>query len=85
MTLDSLLVSRDMDVVRVLRATLEKLAINVEVSPGAHAGGESLTRSKFDAVIVDGAGHCHRPPQYPMSLQPVYWDTPPTDRPIWPG
>ena len=53
MILDSLLVSRDMDVVRVLRATLEKLAINVEVTPAARAGGESLSKSKFDAVIVD--------------------------------
>lgn len=53
MTLDSLLVSRDLDVVRVLRSTLEKLAINVEVTPGARAGGESLCKSKFDAVIVD--------------------------------
>jgi len=53
MTLDSLLVSRDTDVVRVLRTTLEKLSIAVEVSPGAKPGGEMLSRAKFDAVIVD--------------------------------
>jgi hypothetical protein len=40
---------------------------------------------QFDAVIVDGAGHCHRPPQYPVSLQPIYWDPPPTEKPIWPS
>jgi CheY-like chemotaxis protein len=53
MTLDSLLVSRDSDVVRVLQTTLEKLSINVEVSAGARTGNETLSKAKFDAIIVD--------------------------------
>ena len=53
MNLESLLVSRDVEVVRVLRPTLEKLQIEVEVSNAAKSGSEALTSSKFDAVIVD--------------------------------
>jgi CheY-like chemotaxis protein len=53
MTLESLLVCRDSDVVRVLRPTLEKLSIEVEVSAAARSGAEILTSAKFDAVIVD--------------------------------
>jgi CheY-like chemotaxis protein len=53
MNLESLLVCRDADVVRVLRPTLEKLAIDVEVSAAARSGAEILTSAKFDAVIVD--------------------------------
>ena len=53
MNLESLLVCRDADVVRVLRPTLEKLAIEVEVSAAARSGAEILTSAKFDAVIVD--------------------------------
>jgi CheY-like chemotaxis protein len=53
MTLDSLLVSRDSDVVRVLQTTLDKLSIAIEVSAGARSGGETLAKSKYDAVIVD--------------------------------
>ena len=53
MNLESLLVSRDEDVVRVLRPTLEKLPIEVEVSNAAKSGSEALTSAKFDAVIVD--------------------------------
>ena len=53
MNLESLLVCRDADVVRVLRPTLEKLAIEVEVSAAARSGAEILSSAKFDAVIVD--------------------------------
>jgi CheY-like chemotaxis protein len=53
MVLESLLVSRDPEVVRVLRPTLEKLAIDVEVCRGARSGNEILLAEKYDAVIVD--------------------------------
>jgi CheY-like chemotaxis protein len=53
MNLESLLVCRDKEVVRVLRPTLEKLSIDVEVSAAAKSGAEILTSAKFDAVIVD--------------------------------
>jgi CheY-like chemotaxis protein len=53
MLLESLLVSRDPEVIRVLRPTLEKLAIEVEVCRGARSGHEILLAEKFDAVIVD--------------------------------
>jgi DNA-binding response OmpR family regulator len=53
MALESLLLSRDVDVVRILRPTLEKLAIEVEVCQEAAKAGEILLAEKFDAVIVD--------------------------------
>jgi CheY-like chemotaxis protein len=53
MQLDSLLLSRDVDLVRVLRPTLEKLAIEVEVCQDARAATSVLVSEKFDAVIVD--------------------------------
>jgi DNA-binding response OmpR family regulator len=53
MNLESLLVSRDAEVVRVLRPTLEKLQIEVAVSNAAKTGADVLNSSKFDAVIVD--------------------------------
>jgi CheY-like chemotaxis protein len=53
MNLESLLVCRDAEVVRVLRPTLEKLSIEVEVSAAARSGAEVLSSAKFDAVIVD--------------------------------
>ena len=53
MHLESLLVCRDAEVVRVLRPTLEKLSIDVAVSAAAKSGSEVLTSAKFDAVIVD--------------------------------
>ena len=53
MHLESLLVCRDSEVVRVLRPTLEKLSIDVAVSAAAKSGSEVLTSAKFDAVIVD--------------------------------
>jgi CheY-like chemotaxis protein len=53
MELESLLLSRDPQVIRVLRPTLEKLSIDVEVCRGARSGSEILSSEKFDAVIVD--------------------------------
>ncbi len=44
---------RDAEVVRVLRPTLEKLSIEVEVSAAARSGAEILSSAKFDAVIID--------------------------------
>jgi DNA-binding response OmpR family regulator len=53
MTLESLLLSQDAEVVRVLRPTLEKLSIEVEVCQEAKKASEILIAEKFDAVIVD--------------------------------
>lgn len=53
MPLESLLLSRDPQVIRVLRPTLEKLAVEVEVCRGARSGNEILCSEKFDAIIVD--------------------------------
>jgi CheY-like chemotaxis protein len=51
--LESLLVSHDVDLVRTLCPTLEKLSIQVEVCQEAKRAGEILSEEKFDAVIVD--------------------------------
>jgi CheY-like chemotaxis protein len=53
MALESLLLSQDAEVLRVLRPTLEKLSIEVEVCQEAKAASEILISEKFDAVIVD--------------------------------
>ena len=53
MTLDSLLLSHDPDLVRVIRPTLEKLSIDVEICHEARAAADILISEKFDAVIVD--------------------------------
>lgn len=53
MTLESLLLSQDPELVRVVRPTLEKLSIDLEVCQDARAGSDILISSKFDAVIVD--------------------------------
>jgi CheY-like chemotaxis protein len=53
MTLESLLLSQDPELLRVIRPTLEKLAIDVEVCHDARAGSDILISDKFDAVIVD--------------------------------
>jgi CheY-like chemotaxis protein len=53
MALESLILSGDADVVRVLRPTLEKLSIEVEVCNEAKQAGEILISEKFDAVIID--------------------------------
>jgi DNA-binding response OmpR family regulator len=53
MTLDSLLLSQDPDLVRVIRPTLEKLSIDVEICHEARAAADILISEKFDAVLVD--------------------------------
>jgi CheY-like chemotaxis protein len=53
MTLDSLLLSQDADLVRIVRPTLEKLSIDVEICHEARAAADILISEKFDAVIVD--------------------------------
>jgi len=53
MALESLLLSRDPQVIRIIQPALEKLAIEVEVCEGAGSGTEILFSEKFDAVIVD--------------------------------
>jgi c-di-GMP-binding flagellar brake protein YcgR len=53
MNLDSLLLTRDQQVIGVLRPALEKLSIDVEICRGARSGNEILVSEKFDAVIVD--------------------------------
>jgi DNA-binding response OmpR family regulator len=51
--LESLLLSRDVEVFRVLRPTLEKLSIELEICQEAKKASEILISEKFDAVIVD--------------------------------
>lgn len=53
MPLESLLLSRDPEVIRVLQPALEKLSIDVEVCRGIGSGHEILRTEKFDAIIVD--------------------------------
>ena len=53
MNLDSLLISRDSGLLGVLRPTLEKISVNVEVCPEIRRGKDLLAKRKFDAVIID--------------------------------
>jgi CheY-like chemotaxis protein len=53
MNLDSLLVSRDADLLGVLRPALEKISVDLEVCAGSQAGNDMLAKRKFDAVIID--------------------------------
>lgn len=53
MPLESLLLSRDTEVIQILQHTLSKLSIDVEICRGARSGTEILFSEKFDAVIVD--------------------------------
>ncbi|HSS99086.1 MAG TPA: PilZ domain-containing protein [Terriglobales bacterium] len=53
MPLESLLLTRDTDVIQILQHTLSKLSIDVEICRGARSGTEILLSEKFDAVIVD--------------------------------
>jgi ActR/RegA family two-component response regulator len=53
MTLDSLLLSRDQQVISVLRPALEKLSVDVEVCRGVRSGNEILCNEKFDAIVID--------------------------------
>src|SRR5258706_3692704 len=53
MTLEALLISKDAALLGVLRPTLEKLSVSVEVCSALKTGGEMLRKRKFDAAIVD--------------------------------
>ena len=53
MNLESLLVSRDADLLGVVRPALEKISVNLDVCPESQAGNELLAKRKFDAVIID--------------------------------
>ena len=53
MNLESLLLSQDPELVRVIRPALESLSIDVEVCHESRAGADILISDKFDAVIVD--------------------------------
>jgi DNA-binding response OmpR family regulator len=53
MNLDSLLISRDADLLGVLRPSLEKLAVDIEVCTDFKTGNEMMAKRKFDAVIID--------------------------------
>jgi DNA-binding response OmpR family regulator len=53
MNLESLLISRDTDLLGVLRPALEKISVNLETCSELQRGNDLLARHKFDAVIVD--------------------------------
>ena len=53
MPLESLLLTRDPEVMRVLQPALERLSVGVEVCRGVSSGQEILRTEKFDAIIVD--------------------------------
>jgi CheY-like chemotaxis protein len=53
MTLESLLISHDAALLGVLRPTLEKMAVSVEVCSSSETGNDTLGKRKFDAIIVD--------------------------------
>jgi CheY-like chemotaxis protein len=53
MTLESLILTQDRELVSVIRPTLESLSIDVEVCQEARTGADMLVTDKFDAVIVD--------------------------------
>jgi CheY-like chemotaxis protein len=53
MSLESLLLSCDAALIRTMRPTLEKLAIEVEICQEARKATDVLVSEKFDAIIVD--------------------------------
>jgi len=53
MTLESILISRDAALLGVLRPTLESMSVAVEVCSSSETGNATLSKRKFDAVIVD--------------------------------
>ncbi len=53
MNLESVAVSNDTALLGVLRTTLEKMAVNIQVCPEVGGGKEVLATRKFDAVIID--------------------------------
>ena len=53
MNLESLVISCDAALLGVLRPTLEKIDVKIEVCPESRPGNEMLAKRKFDAVISD--------------------------------
>jgi DNA-binding NarL/FixJ family response regulator len=53
MNLDSLLISRDADLLGVLRPALENISVDIEVCLEFRIGNDLLAKRKFDAVIID--------------------------------
>jgi len=47
------LISRDREAAEILRPTLDKMAVTVEVCQAATAAGEIMVARKFDAIVVD--------------------------------
>ncbi len=58
MALQSLLLSRDDEVIRVLRRVLNDLEIEVVVCTGPDTAADELARRKWDAIIID-CDDCH--------------------------
>ena len=53
MNLHCLLLTRDDQVIRVLRRVLDELEIGLEVFTGADKAAEEMERRKFDAILID--------------------------------
>ena len=53
MNLESLVITKDPDLVGILRPVLEKIAVNVQACPDLLVAANMLDKSKLDAVIVD--------------------------------
>ena len=53
MNLEALLISRDADMLGVLRPALEKISVDVHISADSRSGNDLLAKRKFDAVIFD--------------------------------
>ncbi len=53
MELNCLVLSRDPDLIQVLRPALEKLAIHLQLPADQHSGHQMLLSRKFDGVVVD--------------------------------
>ncbi len=66
--LHSLLLSRDDNVIRVLRRVLNDMEIELEVCTSAERAAEELARRKYDSVIVDCDG-VHGAPEVLRSLR----------------
>jgi CheY-like chemotaxis protein len=56
MVLESLLLSGDSQVIKVLEPALQALKIDVEIREDERAGSEAISSSRYDAVIVDCEG-----------------------------
>jgi DNA-binding response OmpR family regulator len=53
MNLDALLITHDASLLGVLRPALEKISVDVQISPELQGGRDMVARHKFDAVIID--------------------------------